>query len=162
MSRAASPFTGRRYGVVRVTREWEMAPSSFYYQREIAAAPGRVLGRRGPKTAGSDAALLEKIREVLAVAPFYGEGHRKVWARLGFQGVRTSKARVLRLMREALLAPSRTFPKPENPHPGTIITARPNEVWASDHTLTATVEDGQATVFVAVDHCTTECRIMAY
>ena len=25
MSRAASPFTGRRYGVVRVTREWEMA-----------------------------------------------------------------------------------------------------------------------------------------
>ena len=54
MSRAASPFTGR-YGVVRVTREWEMARSSFYYQREIAAAPGRVLGRRGPKTAWSDA-----------------------------------------------------------------------------------------------------------
>ena len=158
MSRAASPFTGRRYGVVRVTREWEMARSSFYYQREIAAAPGRVLGRRGPKTAWSDAALLEKIREVLAASPFYGEGHRKVWARLRFQGVRTSKARVLRLLREAQwLAPSRTFPKPENTPTGTIITARPNEVWASDHTLTATVEDGQVTVFVAVDHCTTEC-----
>ena len=158
MSRAASPFTGRRYGVVRVTREWEMARSSFYYQREIAAAPGRVLGRRGPKTAWSDAALLEKIREVLAASPFYGQGHRKVWARLRFQGVRTSKARVLRLLREAQwLAPSRPFPKPENTPTGTIITARPNEVWASDHTLTATVEDGQVTVFVAVDHCTTEC-----
>ena len=61
-------------------------------------------------------------------------------------------------MREAqLLAPSRTLPKPENPHTGTILTARPNEVWASDHTVTATVEQGQVTVFVAVDHCTTEC-----
>jgi transposase InsO family protein len=65
---------------------------------------------------------------------------------------------VLRLMREAqLLAPSRMFPKAENPHTGTIITTRPNEVWASNHALTATVDDGQVTVFVAVDHCTTEC-----
>jgi putative transposase len=158
MSRAASSFAGRLYGVVRVTREWEMARSSFYYQRGIAAQPGRVLGRRGPKTAWSDAALLEKIRAVLAASPFYGEGHRKVWARLRFQDVRTSKARVLRLMREAeLLAPSRTLPRAENPHTGTIITERPNEVWASDHTATATVEDGQVAVFVAVDHCTTEC-----
>src|SRR3970282_2417008 len=70
----------------------------------------------------------------------------------------TWKARVLRLMRDAqLLAPSRTLPKPENPHTGTIVTERPNEVWASDHTLTATVQEGQVTVFVAVDHCTTEC-----
>ena len=158
MSRAASPFTGRRYGVVRVTREWEMARSSFYFRREIAAQPGRVLGRRGPKTAWSDAVLLAKIREVIATSPFYGEGHRKVWARLRFAEVRTSKARVLRLMREAqLLAPSRTLPRAENPHTGTIITERPNEVWASDHTMTATIEDGSVTVFVAVDHCTTEC-----
>ena len=152
MSRAASGFTEQRYGVVRVTREWEMARSSFYHQRALVARPDRVLGRRGPKTAWSDAVLLGKIREVLAASPFYGEGHRKVWARLRFQEVRTSKARVLRLMREAqLLAPSRTLPKPENPHTGTILTARPNEVWASDHTLTTTVEQGQVTVFAAVD-----------
>src|SRR2546426_1108293 len=158
MSRAASPFAGRLYGVVRVTREWEMARSSFYYQLRIAAQPERVLRRRGPKTECSDETLTGKIREVLAASPFYGEGHRKVWARLRFQEVRTSKARVLRLMREAqLLAPSRTLPKAENPHTGTIITERPNKVWASDHTATATVEDGQVTVFVAVDHCTTEC-----
>jgi putative transposase len=158
MSRAASPFTKKTYGVVRVTREWEMARSSFYYQRGIAAQPDRDLQRRGPKTDWSDAVLLGKIREVLGASPFYGEGHRKVWARLRFQGVRTSKARVLRLLREAqLLAPSRTLPKAENLHTGTILTARPNEVWASDHTMTATVEEGAVTVFVAVDHCTTEC-----
>jgi transposase InsO family protein len=158
MSRAASPFTERRYGVVRVTREWEMARSSFYHQRTLAMEPDRILRRRGPKTTWSDAMLLGKVRAVLAESPFYGEGHRKVWARLRFEQVRTSKARVLRLMREAqLLAPSRMPPKAENPHTGTILTARPNEVWASDHTLTATVEEGQVTVFVAVDHCTTEC-----
>src|SRR5260370_11937902 len=128
MSRAASPFTGRRYGVVCVTREWAMARSSFYYQRGIAAQPGRVLGRRGPKTAWSDAALLEKIREVLAASPFYGEGHRKVWARLRFPEVRTSKARVLRLMRAAqLLAPSTTLPMPQNPPASTILTPPPHE-----------------------------------
>ena len=38
------------------------------------------------------------------------------------------------------------FPLPEGP-----ITSE------SDHTLTVTVEDGPVTVFVAVDHCTTEC-----
>src|SRR5260370_2688871 len=142
MSRAASPFTGRRYGVVCVTREWAMARSSFYYQRGIAAQPGRVLGRRGPKTAWSDTALLEKIREVLAASPFYGEGHRKVWARLRFQEVRTSKARLLRLMPDAqLLAPSRTALKAENPHTGTIITTPANQVWASHHTMTATAAD---------------------
>ena len=47
MSRAASPFTGRRYGVARVTREWELARSSFYHQHARAAQPERVLRRRG-------------------------------------------------------------------------------------------------------------------
>src|SRR5260370_9326846 len=158
MSRAASPFTGRRYGVVCGDGERAMEGSSLYYQRGIAAQPGRVLGRRGPKTAWSDTALLEKIREVLAASPFYGEGHRKVWARLRFQEVRTSKARVLRLMREAqLLAPSRMFPKAENPHSGTIITERPNEIWASDHTMTAPARHGHVPGFVPLAHCTTEC-----
>ncbi len=144
--------------MARVAREWELARSSFYHQRGLAGQFFRVLQRRGPKTAWTDAALTEKIRAVLAASPFYGEGHRKVWARLRFAGVRTSKARVLRLMREAqLLAPSRTRPKAENPHAGTIVTERPNEMWAADHTATVTVEEGQVTVFVAVDHCTTEC-----
>jgi hypothetical protein len=41
------------------------------------------------------------------MAPFTGEGHRKVWARLRCErDVRTSRPRVLRLMREhALMAP---------------------------------------------------------
>ena len=106
ISHATSPFTRQLYGVVHVTREWEMAGSSFYDQLRIAAQPERAL----------------------------------------------------RLMRHAhLLAPSCGLPNAKDPHSGTIITERPNEVWASDHTLTATIKEGQVTVFVAVDHCTTEC-----
>jgi hypothetical protein len=36
MSCAASPFMERHYAVVRATREWEMARSSFYHQRALS------------------------------------------------------------------------------------------------------------------------------
>ena len=158
MSRAASPSGIVPYGVARVLREWERPRSSYYHHRARQRQPARPLLRRGPKTPWSDAALTEKIRAVLAASPFHGEGHRKVWDRLRFEDVRTSKARVLRLMREAqLLAPSRTVQVAENPHTGTIITERPNEVWGTDATATVTCDAGPVTVFVAVDHCTAEC-----
>jgi hypothetical protein len=48
MSHATSPFAERRYGLVRVTREWEMARSSFYYQLHVVAQPEWV---RQPKLA---------------------------------------------------------------------------------------------------------------
>jgi putative transposase len=102
-----------------------------------------------------DTELLEAIRAVLAASPFHGEGHRKVWARLRHGGVRTSRRRVLRLMREhGLLAPSRTG-GPRN-HDGRITTDRVDVMWGTDPTTTITGE-GQAAVFVAVDHRSAEC-----
>lgn len=95
---------------------------------------------------------------MLAASPFLGEGHRKVWARLRAQGIRTSKPRVLRLMRQAdLLAPSRV-PRVVGPrvHDGTITPERPNQMWGTDATSTVTVADGAVTVFIGVDHCTLE------
>jgi putative transposase len=105
-----------------------------------------------------DAQLVEAIRAVLAASPFHGEGHRKVWARLRVGGVRTAKRRVLRLMREhGLLAPSRVG-RPRGPrhHDGTIIPDRVDAMWGTDLTTTITGE-GQAAVFVAIDHCSAEC-----
>ena len=96
---------------------------------------------------------------MLAGSPFVGEGYRKVWARLRLAGVRTSKGRLLRLMREAgLLAPTRVGRRrgPRN-HDGTITTERPDEMWGTDATACLTTSEGNATVFVAVDHCTQEC-----
>jgi hypothetical protein len=105
-----------------------------------------------------DAALLEEIRAALTGSPFHGEGHRKVWARLRHKGVRTSKRRVLRLMREHdLLAPSRVgAPRGPRTHDGTIIPEAVDTMWGTDLTTTWTGE-GQVAVFVAVDHCSAEC-----
>jgi putative transposase len=105
-----------------------------------------------------DIALLGAIRAVLAASPFHGEGHRKVWARLRHGGVRTSLRRVLRLMRQNdLLAPARVgAPRGPRSHDGTIISATVDTMWGTDLTTTITGE-GQAAVFVAVDHCSAEC-----
>ena len=42
-------------------------------------------------------------------------------------------------------------------HNGTITTETPDVMWGTDMTATVTVGEGAACVFVAVDHCTTEC-----
>ncbi len=105
-----------------------------------------------------DAELVAAIRDVLAASPFHGEGHRKVWARLRHAGVRTSKRRVLRLMREhGLLAPSRVgAPRGPRSHDGTIIPETVDTLWGTDLTTTVTGE-GQAAVFIAIDHCSADC-----
>ncbi len=69
---------------------------------------------------------------MLGASPFVGEGYRKVWAKLRYRGLRTSKARVLRLMRAAgLLAPSRVGgPRGPRAHDGTIIPSAPERCGA--------------------------------
>ena len=143
-----------------VCEELHVARASFYRLKAQLALPfERVTKKRGPKPAQSDEQLTEAIRAILKASPFTGEGHRKVWARLRHKNMRTSKVRVLRLMREAgLLAPTRAGAA-HGPaaHDGTITTEEPDKMWGTDATSTATVEEGSATVFIAVDHCTTEC-----
>jgi len=158
MREALSPSTGSPYGLALVCRAFEVARSTIYARRTRGASP-RPLGKRGPKTEWNDEALLERIREVLRDSPFHGEGHRKAWARLRFKDVRTSRRRVLRLMREAgLLVPAREG-RAHGPaaHDGTITTERPDQMWGTDLTATVTTEEGTAAVFLAVDHATTEC-----
>jgi putative transposase len=158
MSTATSPETGRRYGVKRVCAAWELSRSSWY-ARQAANSPQRPPpGKRGPKTCHSDATLLAAIRADLAASPFVGEGHRKVWARLRCAGLRTSKARVLRLMRQHdLLAPHRVGPaRGPRSHDGTIIPDAPDVMWGTDLTSTVLSTGRQVAVFVCVDHCSAE------
>ena len=156
MSRAASPASGRPYGLARVCRVWGASRATVHRHRQPARTePPR---RRGPVGPMPDADLVGAVRATLAASPFHGEGHRKVWARLRHGGVRTSKRRVLRLMREHdLLAPSRVgSPRGPRNHDGTIIPDRVDAMWGTDLTTTWTGE-GQAAVFVAVDHHSAEC-----
>ncbi len=156
MSRATSPVTGKPYGLAAVCRVWQLARSGVY--RHLSAAAALPAQRRGPLGAMSDEALTTAIRGVLAASPFHGEGHRKVWARLRHAGTRTSLRRVLRLMRQNnLLAPTRAgSPRGPRNHDGTIIPDTVDAMWGTDLTTTITGE-GQAAVFIAVDHCSAEC-----
>jgi transposase InsO family protein len=157
VSRTVSPSSNQPYGVARVVAVWDLARSSFYAARQRSEQP-REPQKRGPKVR-SDAELVEEIHQLLAEPIFTGEGYRKIWARLRHKGVRTSKDRVLRLLREhQLLAPSRQpDAAPSNPHDGSIVTTAPDQMWGTDATTTITVAEGTVNVFAAIDHCTAEC-----
>jgi putative transposase len=157
VSRAHSPSSHKPYGVARVLEVWGVPRSSHYAARKRQLQP-QTPGQRGPKRL-SDEELLEKIRKVIGETVFQGEGYRKIHARLRCQGVRAWKERVLRVMREnALLSPHRQpEARPSNPHEGTIVAAEPNQIWGTDATSTFTEEDGNVTIFAAIDHCCADC-----
>src|SRR3954471_16735144 len=98
MSRQISPSTDKVYGLERVTRLWGVSRATVYRHRHGSdrTAPKRP----GPLGAMADEGLVAAIQELLRDSPFHGEGYRKLWARLRFAGIRTSRRRVLRLMRE--------------------------------------------------------------
>ena len=112
-----------------------------------------------PRRRGPDEVLVVHIRRVLEASPFHGEGYRKVWAKLRVEGIRTSKERVRRLMREHHLQAPHRVGQAHGPkaHDSTITTETPDVMWGTDMTTTVTGGEGTAGVFVAVDHCTTEC-----
>src|SRR5437899_12645093 len=128
MSGGVSPSTGRRYRLTLVCAVFRVARSTVY--ATPAARPAVTLGKRGPKTATSDAELVAAIRAVLAATPFHGEGYRKVRARLAHRGHAVGGKRGLRLMRaHHLLAPRRLATPHGNPaHAGASTTTRPQEV----------------------------------
>ena len=156
MSQTTSPGTGKPYGLARVCRVLEFPRSTIYAQqaRETAKVVPLHPLRRGPKPKIADADLLAAIRADLAASPFVGEGHRKVWARLRIlSGIRVSKDRVCRLMREnALLSPHRVRQGSPMLHDGSIQAEAPNQMWGTDGIRIQTVEDGWVGVFAAVDH----------
>lgn len=158
MSQARSPSAGHLYGLARVCTVWRVPRSTVYARRRRARA-GPPPPRPTPPGILADADLLAAIREILAATPFVGEGHRKVWARLRHRGIHSARRRVLRVMRTAgLLAPTRLgHAHGPKAHDGTIVTDRPDELWGTDQTGTLTGE-GQAAIFFAIDHCTTECK----
>ena len=147
MSHETSPSTHRPYGIARVTRVWQVPRSTVYAQRNRRARPTPV-AKRGPKPPQSDAELTAAVRAVIAASPFHGEGHRKIWARLRVQGLRTSKRRTLVVMRAADLLGPAQLPTPvaARPHDGTIVTASPNVMWGTDATATVTLADGHVTI----------------
>ena len=79
MSRTESPSTAKPYGLARVTERCGGLPRSTYYAQRHRRTHPVESRKRGPRTAWTDEALTERIREQIAASPFSGEGHRKVW-----------------------------------------------------------------------------------
>jgi putative transposase len=156
MSRQVSPSTTQVYGLLRVTRLWGVSRATLYRHRRPTKVGERK--RPGPLGAMADEDLVVAIRQLLMDSPFHGEGHRKLWARLRFASIRTSRRRVLRLMRTHGLLAHQRAGRPRGPkaHDGTITTDRVDTMWGSDLTSVMT-DEGQAAVFIAVDHCSAEC-----
>lgn len=164
MSARTSPTTGKPYGVQRTCAAWGIPRSSFYANRCPGSSsgedePAQERKKTGPKTKISDHDLLALIRRDLASSPFTGEGHRKVWARLRYgQGIKVSRKRVLRIMREAnLLSPHRVPQKPPYEHTGRIVTDDPDVMWGSDGARVFTIQDGWGWIFASVEHWNSEC-----
>ncbi|MCP4549456.1 MAG: DDE-type integrase/transposase/recombinase [bacterium] len=159
MSAQASPETNRSYGVKLVCRVWDFPRSTYYAQAPRNASEQTKPKRRGPKPKISDEALLKAIRRDLDRSPFTGEGHRKVHARLRvLDGIRASRKRVLRVMREnSLLSPSRSRKGEDRLHDGRIVTDEPNVMWGTDGAKVLTLDDGWVWVFSAVEHWNAEC-----
>jgi putative transposase len=163
MSATVSPSADKKYAVAQICEVWGVPRSTYYHWLSSRKPDAEPPQKRGPQTGLSDADLLAKIKEQLDRAEkelgIRGEGYRKVFARLRHAGVRTSRRRVLRIMREnALLAPTRQG-KPRGPrnHDGVIRTERPNEMWGTDATCIPLRTGMLVWVFIAVDHCTSEC-----
>ena len=132
MTGQGSPSTGRRYPRTWICQGWRVARATVY--AAARPAPDQPAGKRGPKTPVPDGTLLEAIRAVLAACPFYGEGYRKVRARLAHRGLRVGGKRVLRLLRQhGLLAPRRLgHPHGDPAHHQMIVTDRPNVICGTD------------------------------
>jgi transposase InsO family protein len=156
MSAAISIATGRPYGVKRVCATWGVARSTFY-----AAPPEAEPARRGPAPVVCDEELYALIDDDLECSPFTGEGHRPVWARLRVSGIRVSRRRVLRLMREhGLLSPRRVRQGADIAHDGTITTDAPDLMWGTDGTRVLTADEGMCWIFTSVDHF--NCEVVGH
>ena len=155
MSGSTSPTTGRIYGKKRVCEIWEFPRSTLYSQKSREPFPKN---RPGPKPKIPDQQLGERIGQDLKASPFKGEGHRKVWARLKRRGVRVSRNRILRVMRERKwLSPHRSPKGVKRAHNGHIITERPNDMWGTDGVKIETAQEGWIWLFTVIDHWNSEC-----
>jgi len=126
--------------------------SSAAYYRKISPKKDKV--RPGPKPGITDEQLLVEIRKEIGQGKFLDEGCKKTWKRLKRRGIRASKGRVHRLMRDNSLL-SVTRPRPErkaNEHTGSIKTVLPNRMWGTDGKKFYTRQEGWCWFFGVIDH----------
>ena len=132
------------YGVEPICEVLPIAPSTYYERKARERDPSRL-----PERARRDAALSEEIQRVWEEnRKVYGA--RKVWRKLGREGVTVARCTVERLMRGMGLAGAvrgkrirTTIPEEALARPADLVerdftASRPNELWVADLTYVAT------------------------
>lgn len=105
MSHAMAPSVMCSYGVIKVCQQWGLGRGTLSHQRSQIARSLLTPAKLRRQTAYTE--VHERDPAVITASLSLGIGHRKFWACLRRQDIRTFKAHVLRLMRQAgLLAPS--------------------------------------------------------
>lgn len=153
---ACSISTKKRFGIKLICELSKQNRSTHYY------VPGKVLKlpeKRGPKVKVSDDAVLAHAQRLLTECPFLGEGYRKLFSRMRWEGICVGKDRLLRILKENNLLSCQRSTNERGPrhHTGTIQTEEPNKMWGTDFTFTMTEDDGACAVFETVEHFNTQC-----
>lgn len=105
LSRERSPSTGRLYGLARVARVFDVPRSSVYDYLKRSKENTRKQ-RRGRRPELSDEMLLGILRDEISESGSVAFGYGSIWARVRAKyGVKVSRQRVLRLLREHGLSP---------------------------------------------------------
>jgi hypothetical protein len=130
----------RRFHQARECRVWRISRATVYRHR-------KELRQRKSRSPWTDVELVRRLETLIESSPFPAERYRKLWHRLRLQGIFVSKERVRKLINEHKLLPAY----------GSILAARPNELWGIDAARVTTTDGTKAFVIFAVEHCTGEC-----
>ena len=156
MSRQVSPSTGQVYGLERVSRLWGVSRATIYRHRRPSEEAVR--RRPGPQGAMADEGLVVAIQSCSRTAPSMARATASCGPGCALPASAPAGAASCgSCARTRLLAHQRAGrPRGSRAHDGTITTERVDVMWGTDLTSVMTGE-GQAAVFIAVDHCSTEC-----
>jgi transposase InsO family protein len=154
LTRAVSPSAARVYGLARVAPCWKVSRASLYRHRQ---APPR---SAGPAPVGpcGDAAPIEHIKQLIAESRFTRRAlPRDLGAAALFRDPQLTRTHPAADAGEWVVSAAPSRKRPDKAHDGTITTEAVEVLWGTDMTQIITVAQGVAHLFVAVDHCNSEC-----
>jgi transposase InsO family protein len=135
----------------------ELSSGAWYDKRPRKKAEDK--HKPGPKTLLSDNDILGQIKRLLKEPLFSGEGYIKIHSRLKRKNIKVGKNRVYRIMQmNDLLYQKKGNPGSGRAHDGTIITDRPNQMWATDGKQFYTAAEGKCWFIGVIDHFNDEIK----
>ncbi len=152
-----SIHTATRYPLRLILKVAELSSGAWYDNRLRIKPENRC--KRGPHTLLSDDTVLEEIKALLKEPQFIGEGYIKIHNRLKRKNINLGKNRVFRIMKGAKLLNQKTGNSGSGrAHDGTIITDKPNKMWATDGKQFYTAKEGKCWFIGVIDHFNDEIK----